>query len=116
MASTEPNIQFLLHAWHEFVYKVYTWADEVGMVFNTGKFELIMFWHESEKAPDILYMGPDGGPIEEKSCLRDLGVRISSDLTFNTQVEMTVESGRNMAGWALRTFRRRGRHLMLTTL
>jgi hypothetical protein len=43
-------------------------------------------------------------------------VRISSDLTFSTQVEMTVESGRNMAGWALRTFRRRGRHLMLTTL
>ena len=48
--------------------------------------------------------------------LRDLGVRISCDLTFTNQVEITVESGRQMAGWAIRTFRRRGRHLMLTTL
>ena len=29
---------------------------------------------------------------------------------------MTVKSGSNMAGWALRTFRRRGRQLMLTIL
>ena len=96
--------------------KVYTWADEVGMLFNADKFELLRFWNDRNEAPDILYMGPDGGPIEEKSCLRDLGVMISSDLSFNTQVELTVERGRNMAGWALRTFRRRGRHLMLTIL
>ena len=61
-------------------------------------------------------MAPDGSPIEEKASLRDLGVRISSDLSFNTQIEMTVDAGSNMAGWALRTFRRRGRQLMLTIL
>ena len=96
--------------------KVYTWADEVGMIFNADKFELLRFWHDRDKAPDILYMGPDGGPIEEKSCLRDLGVMISSDLSFSSQVELTVERGRNMTGWALWTFRRRGRYLMLTIL
>ena len=74
------------------------------------------FWVDRDSAPDILYMAPDGGPIEEKECLRDLGVRVSTDLTFSTQVEVTVESGSRMAGWALRTFRRRGRHLMLTVL
>jgi hypothetical protein len=61
-------------------------------------------------------MAPDGGPIEEKDCLRDLGVRLSTDLTFSTQIDMVVESGSRMAGWALRTFRRRGRGLMLTIL
>ena len=86
------------------------------MVFNTGKFELLRFWLDRESAPDILYLSPDGGPIEEKECLRDLGVRVSTDLSFNDQVDMTVESGSRMAGWALRTFRRRGRHLMLTIL
>ena len=94
----------------------YEWAAEVGMVFNAGKFELLRFWLDRESAPDILYLSPDGGPIEEKEYLRDLGVRVSTDLTFNDQVDMTVESGSRMVGWALRTFRRRVRHLMLPIL
>ena len=53
---------------------VYTWADEVGMVFNANaKFELLRFWQNIDDAPDILYMSSDGGPIEKKDCLRDLG-------------------------------------------
>ena len=95
---------------------VYSWAEDVGMEFNAGKFELLRFWLDRDAAPDILYMAPDGGPIEEKDCLRDLGVRVSTDLTFSTQIDMVVESGSRMAGWALRTFRRRSRGLMLTIL
>ena len=70
------------------------------MVFNAAKFELLRFWVDRETAPDILYMAPDGGPIEEKDCLRDLGVRVSTDLTFSMQIDMVVESGSRMAGWA----------------
>ena len=95
---------------------LYTWADEIGMMFNAGKFELLRFWPEREKAPDILYMAPDGGPIEEKECLRDLGVRISTDLSFGDQIDLVVQSGSQMAGWALRTFRSRERGVMLTLL
>jgi hypothetical protein len=95
---------------------VYSWTEEIGMVFNAGKFELLRFWMDRDAAPDILYMAHDGGPIEEKDCLRDWGVRVSTDLTFSTQIDMVVESGSRMAGWALRTFRRRGRGLMLTIL
>ena len=86
------------------------------MLFNAGKFELLRFWLDRESAPDILYMAPDGGPIEEKECLRDLGVRISTDLSFNVQIDMAVMTSSKMAGWALRSFRRRGKHMMLTIL
>ena len=96
--------------------RVYSWADEVGMMFNAGKFEVMRFWTSREAAPDILYLAPDGGPIEEKDCLRDLGVMVSTDLTFNTQIEVCIESASRMAGWALRSFRRRGRFLILTVL
>ena len=89
--------------------KVYTWAEDIGMMFNAGKFELLRFWLDRESAPDILYMASDGGPIEEKDSLRDLGVRVSTDLTFSSQIEMTDAAGSCMAGWALRSFRRRGR-------
>jgi hypothetical protein len=95
---------------------MYCWAEDVGMEFNAGKFELLRFWHSREDAPDILYMAPDGSPIEEKDSLRDLGVRVSTDLTFSEQIGLAVQSGNCMAGWALRTFRGRGRHLMLTVL
>jgi hypothetical protein len=95
---------------------VYSWAEDVGMVFNAGKFELLRFWRDRTQAPDILYMAPDGSPIEEKDCLRDLGVKVSTDLSFSAQLDITVEAGTRMAGWALRTFRRRGKQLMLTVL
>ena len=96
--------------------RVYSWADNVGMIFNASKFELLRFWLDRDEAPDILYMSPDGGPIEEKESLRDLGVTISTDLTFSAQIDKVVQAGSCMAGWALRTFRGRGRLLMLTIL
>ena len=95
---------------------MYTWAQNIGMVFNAGKFELLRFWVDRETAPDTLYLAPDGGSIEEKECLRDLGVRVSTDLTFSVQIDMAIQAGTQMAGWALRTFRGRGKWLMLTLL
>ena len=68
------------------------------MMFNVGKFELMRFWLDRESAPDILYLAPDGGPIEEKDSLCDLCVRVSTDLTFSSQIEMTVAAGSCMAG------------------
>ena len=103
-------------AFQEDLEKVYSWADEAGMVFNAGKFELLRFWMDREAAPDILYTGPDGGPIEEKQCLRDLGVLVSTDLSFCEQIDKAVGSASRMAGWVLRTFRRRSRDLMITLL
>jgi ribonuclease P/MRP protein subunit RPP40 len=95
---------------------MYSWAEMVGMEFNAGKFELLRFWPVRNDAPDILYMAQDGSPIEEQGCLRDLGVRVSTDLTFSEQIDSAVQSGNCMAGWTLRTFRGRGRQLMFTVL
>ena len=94
---------------------VYSWAEDSGMVFNAKKFELLRFW-PSEEAPVYQYSAPDGSPIEEKSSLRDLGVRVSSDLTFEEQVDTLVQNGSRMAGWALRTFRGRCSHVNDSTV
>ena len=95
---------------------VYSWAEKVNMYFNESKFEVLRFWADRSAAPDILYMAPDGGPIEEKDCTRDLGVQVGTDLTFSVQVDRAAAAGSRMAGWALRTFRHRGRAVMLTLL
>ena len=84
---------------------VYSWADEVNMHFNQDKFEVLRFWADKSAAPDILYMSPDGGPIEEKDCTRDLGVQVGTDLTFSVQIDQAVAACSRVAGWALHTFR-----------
>ena len=64
--------------------------------------------------PCFQYLSPDSSTIEEKSSLRDLGVRLSSDLSFSLQIEKVVTTSSQMVGWGLRTFRSRGSYLLLT--
>ena len=83
------------------------------MVFNSEKFECLIFWPRAAK-PDYNYTSPDGTIIEEKKHLRDLGVEMSSDLTFNTHIENAVSSANKLIGWALGSFRRRSQSMMMT--
>ena len=52
--------------------------------------------------------------IEEKEHLRDLGVEMSNDLTFSIHIANVVTAANKLVGWALRTFRRRSKLVMLT--
>ena len=83
------------------------------MVFNSDKFECIRYWPRGQK-PDFTYRSPDGSMIEEKKHLRDLGVEMASDLTFNLHIANVVTASNRLVGWALRTFRRRSKLVMLT--
>ena len=83
------------------------------MVFNSDKFECLRYWPRGQK-PDHSYKSPDGSVIEEKQHLRDLGVEMASDLTFSIHIANVVTGANRLVGWALRTFRRRSRLVMLT--
>ena len=93
---------------------IYSWAETVNMHFNSDKFECLRFWPGSGDPPEFQYKGPDDDIIEVKSNLRDLGVQISSDLSFRVHVENTVAGASKLAGWGLRTFRRRSAVIMKT--
>ena len=95
---------------------IYEWAKTVNMRFNSEKFECLRFWADPEKVPSFQYLAPDNSPIAVKSDLRDLGIRISSNLSFTTHIENTIQAGSKLVGWGLRTFRGRGRSVMLTLL
>ena len=98
-------LQLDLHA-------VYSWAKAVNMHFNSEKFECLRFWPGQVTAPDYHYKGPDNNNIEVKNNLKDLGINISSDLTFKLHVEKTVSGASKLAGWGLRSFRRRSKNVM----
>ena len=93
---------------------IYSWAEEVNMIFNSEKFESLRFWPGRTVQSDIQYTAPDGTLIEEKTHLRDLGVELSNDLSFSLHIENTVAAASKLVGWALRSFRRRSRRVMLT--
>ena len=44
------------------------------------------------------YKDPNGEVINEKEYIKDLGVYISSDLTWTRQINQVVSKGRSMAG------------------
>ena len=93
---------------------IYRWAKEVNMHFNGEKFECIRFWPNNTAAPEFDYKGPDGETIQIKESLKDLGVYLSSDLSFQLQVEKIVAAASKIAGWGLRTFSRRSPATMIT--
>ena len=94
--------------------RIYSWANQVNMVFNGSKFEWIRYVADSDMATDYQYTGPDQASIKQKNNLKDLGVHLSSDLKFSLQIQKVVSSASQMVGWGLRTFRGRSSYLLLT--
>ena len=92
---------------------IYDWAEDVGLQFNSKKFECVRYW-PGNVSPEQPYLSPAGTPIEEKSHLRDLGVELSDDCTFNLHIENVVISVSRLIGWVMRTFRSRTKLVMLT--
>ena len=60
------------------------------------------------------YRNPTGDPIIKKYHIKDLGVCISSDLSWSKQIEEMVSKTRSMLGWTLRTFRTKEREPVIT--
>ena len=50
------------------------------------------------------YYDPSNNPILEKSVIKDLGVWVSNDLTWNFQIDMIISDSRKQIAWILRTF------------
>lgn len=94
--------------------KIYEWADNVNMEFNGDKFELFRCWPDvnnwTQHLPFQLkdehsYVDCKTEHIEEKVHVKDLGVMLSSDLTFSFHITKLVKTCRKQAGYILRTFR-----------
>ena len=95
--------------------RIYDWAKESNMEFNSEKFEMLCYQaHPKQPRPPQTLVSDIGTPIEEKDHLRDLGVTLSNDATFSQHIAERVSVVKKLTGWALRTFKSRATHLMLT--
>ena len=64
---------------------IYSWAENINMEFNSKKFEWVRYSGKSQ-GPVHQYLAPDGSNIKQKDSLRDLGVVLCSNLSFNLQI------------------------------
>ena len=85
--------------------KLYNWQADNNMLFNSKKFEILRYGKDQELKDSTLYMTPNCEDIiEEKECLRDLGILMSKDANFSSHVEHVCSQVRKKSGWILRTF------------
>ena len=113
MTSTADPVQL-----QEDLKTIYAWADRVNMFFNSDKFECVRYWPNQDIGTvfcsEFPYKDEDGNIIEEKTELKDLGIQMSSDLTFGKHISKITTSCRKLAGWVMRTFKTRSATVLVT--
>ncbi len=92
---------------------IYRWAEENNMEFNSDKFQAIRF---AALFSETAYSNDSGADIDQHEIVKDLGIYISQDLSFDQHIRTVANKGKRMAGWILRTFTTRRRDIMLTLL
>ena len=96
---------------------VYEWANDNNMMFNGTKFELVCYSARSRNLFEIndqyrLFNYPNyfdvwGNLIKTMPSVRDLGITIECNASFQTHINNVVSKGRRQAGWVLRVFETR---------
>ena len=92
---------------------VYPWAPKNNMCLNGEKFEHHRIV-DNLGVEKYSYKDPNGNIIIEKVYIKNLGVYISSDLTWTRQINEVMSVARSMSGWALRSFSTREEDHMIT--
>ena len=92
---------------------IYAWEDENNMKFNPDKFQHISYSLIKNSEPRI-YKNSSQTDIAPTNSVKDLGVTLSSDLSFQQHIQNTVGKCNNLISWILRTFRTRDSLPLLT--
>ena len=93
---------------------VYDWASSNNMFFNSKKFCYVCFSFNASAYKSNLYIDPAMNIIGPSTHVRDLGVSMSSNCTFDFHISNLYKRCSNLAGWILRTFTTRDPQVMLT--
>ena len=85
--------------------KLDKWANDNNMNFNGKKFQVVRYGPNEELKNNTEYFsGVYDEIIERFNSVRDLGVQLSDDASFNEQIEKVVKKARQKSGWVFRTF------------
>ena len=77
--------------------KVYEWADLNNATFNSDKFEAIRYQRSRKPdAPEPAYQAYNNAPIDFQVHVKDLGVWMSANLTFDEHIKVITAKARRV--------------------
>ena len=86
------------------------WAEKNNMELNHKKFQLMQYGkNEDLKTPYQTGLNE----VKSESDIKDLGVYLSVDLAWETQIAEAIKMGRKFLGWILRSFTARNHEVIL---
>ena len=95
---------------------VYDWAKTNNMVFNSQKFKYLSFSTNVSITSDYVnaYVSPNLYVIDNVNNLKDLGIIMSSNCSFEQHIIELCKRCTGLCGWILRTFSSRESTVMMT--
>ena len=89
------------------------WTDTNNMEFNEDKFSLVKY-STTQTNLESTYQTPNGTNIEETNEIKDLGILMNNNMTFNSQIIKAAKKAKQKTGWITRTFKTREKDTLLT--
>ena len=86
------------------------WSEKNNMELNEKKFQLIQYGNQ-ENLKEPYKTGSIA--INSENDIKDLGLIVSSDVTWGTQITEAVKKGRKYSGWILRSFKSRSADVIM---
>ena len=93
---------------------IYDWTEISNMTFNETKFELLRYGTNDLLKVNTEYISPSGKVIDAKQEVKDLGIHMTDDASFDYHITQIAEKAKHMTSWILRTFKTRESLPMLT--
>ena len=91
---------------------LYRWADNNNMSFNCDKFECLKYGRNHDVKSQYEYKTPvEGITIDDCENLRDLGITMSSDGTYDKQISKVISKAKQKVAWITRSFYRKDMEL-----
>ena len=87
------------------------WATQNNMLLNNDKFQLLQHGRHQEYKTD--YKIDDTNSLKKSTDVKDLGIHISEDLTWDTHITNIINSSKKYTNWILRTFKSRSSNVIL---
>ena len=78
-----------------------------NMIWIDSKFQMLRIGRKNELKKDTLSFTPKYNDIiEVKNTIKDLGVLIDDNMTYQSQMNKAISKANKKLGWVLRTFKR----------
>ena len=84
------------------------------MQLNGLKFEHMCYGKNEELKSQSVYFSDTQNPIEAKNQVKDLGVTLDVDMTYDQHIQNQINKVKAISSWIYRTFKTRDPDVMLT--